>query len=143
MAKGAEAGSISLMNETENKRVQVVKQVIVVRRDLNMRLGKAIAQGAHASMMFMIRDISTGRSTFDNVLFEEWLQNGMSKICVRANSEEHLVEIFDQARTANLRVEIVRDAGRTEFRAPTLTALAIGPDDGTKIDAVTGRLQLL
>lgn len=28
----------------------IVKQVIVIRKDLNMRKGKMIAQGAHASM---------------------------------------------------------------------------------------------
>jgi len=29
------------------------KQVIVMRKDLNMRKGKMIAQGAHASMAFL------------------------------------------------------------------------------------------
>lgn len=120
-----------------------VKQVIVVRRDLNMRLGKAIAQGAHASMMFMIHDIMTGRPAFENVLFAEWLNDGMAKICVRADSEAELVDIFEKSKAANLRVEMIRDAGRTEFRTPTLTALAIGPDLAEKIDAITGHLKLL
>ncbi|MGZ3423232.1 MAG: peptidyl-tRNA hydrolase, partial [Polyangiales bacterium] len=31
----------------------MVKQVIVVRRDLKMRRGKEIAQGSHASMAFL------------------------------------------------------------------------------------------
>jgi len=31
----------------------MIKQVIVIRRDLKMRRGKEIAQGAHASMMFL------------------------------------------------------------------------------------------
>jgi hypothetical protein len=30
------------------------KQVIVVRNDLNMRKGKMVAQGAHASIMFLV-----------------------------------------------------------------------------------------
>jgi len=118
-----------------------VKQVIVVRRDLNMRLGKAIAQGAHAAMMFMIRDIAAGRESFENVAFEQWLEQGITKICVRADSEAELNEIFAQAKAAGLRVEIIRDAGRTEFAGPTLTALAIGPDLARNIDAITGHLK--
>ena len=33
------------------------KQVIVMRRDLGMRRGKEIAQGAHASMIWLSRRI--------------------------------------------------------------------------------------
>lgn len=32
-----------------------VKQVIVMRKDLNMRRGKQIAQGAHASMAALLK----------------------------------------------------------------------------------------
>jgi peptidyl-tRNA hydrolase len=34
------------------------KQIIVIRRDLKMRRGKEISQGAHASMMFLIKNNS-------------------------------------------------------------------------------------
>ena len=33
---------------------RAVKQVIVMRKDLNMRKGKMIAQGAHASMRVLL-----------------------------------------------------------------------------------------
>ena len=32
---------------------RLTKQVIVIRRDLKMRRGKEIAQGAHASMLWL------------------------------------------------------------------------------------------
>ena len=39
------------------------KQVIVIRKDLNMRKGKMVAQGAHASMAailnYELRDVSS------------------------------------------------------------------------------------
>jgi PTH2 family peptidyl-tRNA hydrolase len=36
-----------------------VKQVIVMRKDLNMRKGKMVAQGAHASMKVMMEKMRT------------------------------------------------------------------------------------
>ncbi len=36
-----------------------MKQVIVIRRDLKMRRGKEIAQGAHASMAWLSRRVPT------------------------------------------------------------------------------------
>jgi PTH2 family peptidyl-tRNA hydrolase len=45
---------------------------------------------------------------------------------------------------AGLEVHLITDNGKTEFHGePTRTCLAIGPDDAEKIDAITGRLQLL
>jgi hypothetical protein len=35
-----------------------IKHVIVIRRDLRMRRGKQIAQGAHASMAFLARRVA-------------------------------------------------------------------------------------
>lgn len=37
-----------------------VKQVIVIRRDLRMRRGKEVAQGAHASMAWLAERVSAG-----------------------------------------------------------------------------------
>ena len=34
-----------------------IKQVILIRKDLKMRRGKEIAQGSHASMQFIVKQI--------------------------------------------------------------------------------------
>ena len=48
-----------------------------------------------------------------------------------------------QALEQGLTSHLIRDSGRTEFGGvPTLTACAIGPDEGTRIDQVTGDLKL-
>lgn len=116
-----------------------LKQVIVMRTDLNMRKGKMIAQGAHASMMFL-----AGRENALTATHLRWLRGSMAKICVRVDSEADLAEVYANARNAGLEAHIVTDAGHTEFHGvPTRTCLAIGPDRNDKIDAVTGTLKLL
>jgi peptidyl-tRNA hydrolase, PTH2 family len=118
-----------------------VKQVIVLRRDLNMRLGKAVAQGAHASMMWLLGDADALGVAND---LAAWARTGMTKICVRADSEMQLLELHKKAVELGLRSYYVVDAGRTEFHGePTFTALAVGPGPEELVDQVTGGLKLL
>lgn len=113
------------------------KQVIIVRKDLKMRVGKAIAQGAHASMAVVLNH----RDHPDVV---EWLKGRFAKICVYVNSEEELFNIQEKALEAGLLCEIIQDAGFTEFNnVPTYTCLAVGPAKIEDIDVVTGHLPLL
>lgn len=121
-----------------------VKQVIVMRKDLNMRRGKEIAQGSHASIAFMSRQLQGSKTTIKlSDAAREWIESGFTKICVRVDSEEELMDIKAKAECAGLEVHLVIDAGRTEFEGvPTKTCLAIGPDQSAKIDAITGALKL-
>ena len=125
------------------------KQVIVMRTDLNMRKGKMVAQGSHASMAFLTRRaffddeyLYTGLQNHDEA--EEWMKNSFTKICVGVKSEEELDEIYNKAKEAGLTVHMVVDSGLTEFNGvPTKTCLAIGPHYSEKIDTITGNLKLL
>jgi PTH2 family peptidyl-tRNA hydrolase len=75
---------------------------------------------------------------------KEWMFNGsFAKICCRVDSLHELMEIADKARKAGLEVHVVTDSGKTEFKEPTVTCLAIGPDTSEKIDPITGHLKLL
>ncbi len=126
----------------------MTKQVIVIRKDLNMRKGKMIAQGAHASLnAFLSRswvDVDPKRIlTPLGARMEEWFEGSHTKITVYVNSEQELLSLYEKAKSMDLLHYLVRDAGFTEFKEPTYTALAIGPDDVEKIDALTGRLPLL
>ncbi len=128
-----------------------IKQVIVIRKDLKMRRGKEIAQGAHAAMNFLverIRNSESNKATNQVSLplatdEHQWINDGMAKVCVQAASEDELLQIFAKAKEAQLQVHMIRDSGRTEFGGqPTLTALAIGPAEAAAIDVVTGHLLL-
>jgi len=126
------------------------KQVIVIRRDLKMRRGKEIAQGAHASMAWLRQRVmphltSAGRA--DQVQFSaaerSWLELSMRKVTVKVGSETELLDVYDKALAAGLVVHMITDRGLTEFGGiPTRTCLAVGPDYDDLIDPVTGDLEL-
>ena len=114
-----------------------IKQVIVIRKDLNMRKGKCVAQGCHAAMDAL-------ENQENNQVIEEWWAQGSTKICVSVSSEQELVDTYNKACAARLPCSIITDAGRTEFNGiPTKTAVAIGPADAAEIDKITGTLSLL
>ena len=113
-----------------------VKQVIAVRKDLGMRKGKMIAQGAHAAL-------EAAERSEDPDLFKEWKQTGQTKIAVGVDSESQLVEIFAEAKNKELPAYLVQDAGHTELEPGTHTAFAIGPERSQVLDHFTGNLPLL
>jgi PTH2 family peptidyl-tRNA hydrolase len=124
------------------------KQVIVMRKDLNMRKGKMIAQGAHASMKVLLDRRQAGDDAAITIALTpalaQWLEGRFTKVCVYVRSEDELVAIYEQARGAGLLAAMIVDAGLTEFGGvPTRTCCAIGPDWAEAVDAITGALPLL
>lgn len=124
------------------------KQAIIVRKDLNMRKGKMIAQGAHASMGAILSRCSRSEAGWlipsSDTDIAPWLEGKFAKIALGANSEQELVELHRKALSMGLPCSIIQDSGLTEFNGvPTLTAVAIGPAEKHKIDAITIDLKLL
>jgi len=127
-----------------------VKQVIVLRKDLNMRKGKMVAQGAHASMAVLLDAGNIHPDTTNQFMIrltsdmQDWIEGSFAKICVSVDSEEQLLFIHSAAENAGLPCSLIQDAGFTEFNGvPTYTAVAIGPAQATEIDKITGLLKLL
>ena len=126
------------------------KQVIVIRRDLRMRRGKEIAQGAHASMAWLRQRVVphlTPAGVADQVRFTEaervWLEGSLRKVTVKVGSEDELLAVYDKAVQAGVLVQLITDRGLTEFGGtPTRTCLAVGPDYDDRIDPVTRDLEL-
>ena len=120
------------------------KQCIIIRKDLNMRRGKEIAQGSHASISFLTRRLQGKKSNLNLSDAElSWIEGAFTKICLQVNSEQELLDVKAKAIEAGLEVHIITDAGKTEFGGvPTKTCLAIGPDWSDKIDGVTKHLKL-
>jgi len=127
---------------------RVAKQVIVMRKDLGMRKGKMIAQGAHASLKVLTdRRLTSDEHTYTIALtpaMAAWLTGRFTKVCVSVDSEEALVAVVERARAANVPVAMIVDAGKTEFHGvPTKTCCAVGPAWADEVDAITGELPLL
>jgi len=131
------------------------KQVIVMRKDLNLRKGKMIAQGSHASMK-VILDTMNMHPTEESGIHEmtlylkdgtalmDWIEGKFTKVCVSVDSEQELLDIYQQAKDAGLIVSLITDAGLTEFGGvPTNTCIAIGPSWEDDVNKITGHLKPL
>jgi PTH2 family peptidyl-tRNA hydrolase len=127
------------------------KQVIVMRKDLGMRKGKMIAQGAHASFAVFLH----GAVIADDELvihltdaMKAWLgpTEGprFTKVCVSVDSEQALLAVVAKARERGVPCSLITDSGKTEFHGvPTNTCCAVGPAWAEDVDAITGELPLL
>lgn len=125
--------------------VKPVKQVIVVRKDLNMRTGKAIAQASHACMKDLLTVWRTGHTpnTVDDVRFL-YYEGIFRKICCGVESEAELMGIHEAALAAGLTSHLIEDRGLTEFHGVlTRTCIAIGPHFDGAINPITQHLKLL
>lgn len=140
------------------------KQIIVIRKDLNMRKGKMVAQGAHASMKVItdiMEHVSFPMDSYEQTGFvengyfihdqwvkfpvlREWIDGSFKKVCVSVDSEEELLDIYAKAKIQGLWCALIEDSGLTEFGGvKTYTAVAIGPDYPENIDPITKDLKLL
>lgn len=136
-----------------------VKQVILIDKSLGMRMGKAVAQGAHASMkvfldrithvMFLGVDTKSAeyRLQIDGCTKEmaDWASGAsFKKICLSVPTGVELLKLFEKAQEANLPCALIIDNGQTEFKGVhTPTAVAIGPAEAELIDPLTGHLKPL
>jgi peptidyl-tRNA hydrolase, PTH2 family len=115
-----------------------LKQVIVVRKDIEMGRGKLAAQVAHASVLA----VEKARSTRDN-WFNLWFKTGQAKVVLKAENLAELIELEDHARTIGLPAVHVQDSGLTQIPSGTITCIGIGPGPVELIDKVTSYLKLL
>lgn len=141
-----------------------VKQVIVVRTDLGMSIGKVAAQVAHASLgaikrmmekteiqiykdntldLFKPANDYTLRVFHDSPLYYWWdEQYSFTKVVLGCDSEKALLDLEKHARDLKLPNCLIIDMARTELKEKAPTCVAIGPDLSERINEVTGHLKL-
>lgn len=137
------------------------KQVIVVRKDLNMSPGKLAAQVSHASMAFLTRAIQSAavRSdsehvsatlTFNYDFFRNWLAGSFTKVVLEAKNKNQLYKCIETAldfgMVENRDFFVICDSCRTELEpeedGSTVTCVGFIPFPSDMIDVITGKYQL-
>lgn len=132
----------------------MVKQIIVMRKDLNMRKGKIAAQAGHAVLSVILKKLNMLDQFFwsveqDRIVFEgdevldDWFTNSYTKICLYVNSEQELLDLKGKADSLGFVTSLIKDNGTTEFNGvPTYTCIAFEPLPAEKIDILTKDLPL-
>jgi len=111
------------------------KQMIILRKDLEMSTGKKCVQCCHACL-------GAYKNAKKSVV-KKWESEGQKKVVLEVNSKEELFKLFEKAKKEKIPCFLVEDAGLTELEPGTITALGIGPEDEKKLDKITGSLKLL
>lgn len=138
----------------------MIKQVIVVNKNLNMPIGKLAAQVAHASMNSLMSLSYENQDEYyglqnvmpleyfndDTWMYNDiyvWLETNYTKIVVYVKSEEKLLNIYEMAKERNLPCALVMDIANTFFSEPTYTCVGIGPCKEEDFIGITDKLRLL
>ena len=145
------------------------KQIIIVRKDLQMSPGKLAAQVSHASMAFLTNAIRNNWSqwmdhvkgaeyktyysvelTFDKDLFEQWIDGEFTKCVLKAKNKSQLLKAKTLAEemgmTENEDFFCIYDNCHTELtpedNGRTLTCIGFKPMDSEVIDKIGKKFQL-
>lgn len=115
-----------------------IKQVIIVRADLDMGKGKLGAQIAHASVSSFLE-----AERMDKEIAKLWLDSGQKKIVLKVDDEESLKKLHAAFKFKKVPCALINDAGLTQLPPGTTTTLGIGPWRNEEIDLFTSKLKLL
>jgi len=118
--------------------VEEYKQVILVRIDLKMGIGKKCVQSCHASV-----SSSDLVRVQNKTIWKNWKNSGQKKVVLKIQNIDQLKELLIKLESSKIPYFVVKDAGLTQLPPGTTTAVGIGPVLSTKIDKITGDLKLL
>ena len=114
-----------------------IKQVIVVRTDLDMGKGKIAAQVGHACVLGA-EYVRKSKPEW----FSEWWK-GQEKIVLKVSNLKELEQVKQGAIEIGVPWSEVTDAGHTQIAPGTVTCISLGPAPEEKIDKITGDLKLM
>lgn len=115
------------------------KQVIVVRKDIEMSPAKLAVQVAHASIGGFLECLE---SFEHEAVLQKWYNDSkQKKVVLQVNDLNQLEEFMKLAQNLGYRYFQVRDAGRTELEPDTLTCVGFAPMENESIDILTRSLK--
>ncbi len=115
-----------------------IKQVIIMRKDLDMGVGKMCAQCGHAVLLS-----NSEVWKVDPEVAKKWYDTGQKKIVLKVDDEESLRKLYAAFKYKKIPCALVEDAGLTQLEPGTATALGVGPWRSSEIDQFTSKLKLL
>lgn len=98
-----------------------MKQYIIINKDLEMSPGKIAGQAAHASVGFTYSYGDEDLAVFD------WFNYHAQRKIVVGLTEEKIRNAMFKLTEEKIPFYVVRDTGKTEVEANSLTAIAIRP----------------
>lgn len=134
---GQDQGDLALFPSTSTEEC---KLTIVIRTDLSMTRGKIAAQASHATLANYRYFLAHAPH---HPVLKRWEQMGQAKVALQVKSEDELLELQAKAVSLGLCAQVVRDAGRTQIAAGSVTCLGVGPGPRSVVDEITGGLKLL
>lgn len=115
----------------------MMKQVIVVRKDLKLTRGKMSAQVSHASLGAY--EIAQKK---DRGEAERWLLSGGKKVVLYVADEKELLDLYKKIPNKIPKI-LIKDSGLTHLEPGTITCFGVGPFDSAELDKYTGHLKLV
>lgn len=110
---------------------------LAMRSDAGMSAGKLASQAAHGALG-LYRSVCEGRRSG---MCRDWDAGGATKVVLKLHGAAGVNTVVKAAQAARVSYSVVRDAGRTQVRAGTVTGVAVfGRADA--VDKVTGGLKL-
>lgn len=128
-----------------------MKQVILVRKDLQMKKSELAALVARASTEFMLENNESRRN--DEMFIKltpqesEWIQSGSTRIVLGVPSGESLQGCLFKAEMAGIGcypiMKMATSRIENHFNDSSIVCVSLGPDESEKIDAITNKFKLL
>ena len=138
-----------------------MKQIIIVRKDLQMSPGKMSAQVSHASMAFLSNWIKNNCNNYhvdadiDKDIFDGWINGIFTKVVLEAKNKNQLLKAIDKAKELGM-VEgkdyfIIKDNCLTELEPEevdengvgrTITCIGFKPMKNEVIDQIGKKYQI-
>lgn len=123
-----------------------IKQVIIVRKDLNLKKTELATQVATASMGFLFENNESERNDVISVKLSneevEWINGSFEKQIVAVDSERALRDLMFRAELEGIGVYPVHCKVKGfDDDDGTITCAALGPDDSKVIKNVIGHLK--
>jgi len=110
----------------------MLKQVILIRKDLELSKGKLAAQACHASLKTYRKSKKKNPKETN-----DWIDQGGKKIILWVKKKKKI----EREIPKKIPKTSIKDAGYTELEPGTLTALGIGPWEEEELDKYTGDLE--